>query len=121
MQYTDSYLETTAGGRGDVVENGEVLSGLRQAFNRPSTGLLQAFGRPLVTVNSLKYLVQVLTDLYDYWTEVVGNIRKYWKRWARLARIMGQEGASPWVSGIFFKIGVQVVILFGSEKCVLTP
>ena len=31
MQYTESYLETTAGGRGDVGENGEGLSGLLKA------------------------------------------------------------------------------------------
>ena len=54
-----------------------------------------------MTVTSLKYLGWVLTDLDDYWTEVVGKIRKSWNIWARLVRIMGREGASLWVSVIF--------------------
>ena len=31
------------------------------------------------------------------------------------------EGASPRVSGMFFKAVVQAVLLFGSEKWVMTP
>ena len=54
-----------------------------------------------MTVTSLKYLGWVLTDSDDYWTEVVGKIRKSWNIWARLVRIMGREGASLWVSVIF--------------------
>ena len=36
-----------------------------------------------------------------------------------MARIMGRESAIPWVLGIFFKMVVQEVLLFGSETCVL--
>ena len=68
-----------------------------------------------MTVNSLKYLGRVLTASDDYWTEVVGKIRKSWKSWARLMRILGQEVTSPWVSGMFSNAVVQVIILFGSE------
>ena len=64
---------------------------------------LPAYGRPLVTVTSFKYLGWVLTAADDNWPEVVENLCKARKIWARLARILGWEGASPRVSGIFFK------------------
>ena len=72
----------------------------------------QDYNRPLGTVTSFKYLRQVLTAADDDWPEVVGNPGKAWKIWSRLARILGQEGTSPRVSGMFFKAVVQAVILF---------
>ena len=65
----------------------------------------QDYRRPFTTVTSLKYLGQALTAAYDDWPEVVGNLRKIWKSWAHLARLLGQEGAKPRVSGIFFQGG----------------
>ena len=43
---------------------------------------------------------------------MVGNLRKAWKSWDRLLRILGREGASPRVSGMFFKAVVQAVLFF---------
>ena len=57
---------------------------------------------------------------YNNWAEV-GNLRKDWKSWARMTKILGQEGSDPRVSGIFFKAAVQAVLLFGSETWVLNP
>ena len=37
-----------------------------------------------------------------------------------MERILGQEGASPQVSGMFFKAVVQAVLLFDSETWVVT-
>ena len=53
--------------------------------------------------------------LDDYWTSVVGNIYKDRKSWVRLSRILGMEGASTRVSGIFFNVVVQAVPIFGAE------
>ena len=102
--------DTAVGRRGDAGECGEVF-----------TGLHQAYGRPLVTVTSFKYLGRVLAAADDDWPEVVGNLRKVRKSWSQMARILGQEGASPRVSGMFFKAVVQVVLLFKLETWVLTP
>ena len=81
----------------------------------------QAYVRPLATVTLFKYLGQVLTAADDYWPEVVGNLWMARKSWARMERILGGEGASPQVSGMFFKAVVQAVLLFGSETWVQNP
>ena len=54
----------------------------------------QAYGRPLETVNSLKYLGQVLTAEENDWTAVVGQLEKARKSWSWLTRILG-AGGSP--------------------------
>ena len=62
-----------------------------------------------------------MTDLDDNWKEVVGNIRKARKSWARLLSILGRDGYSPMVSGMLFKVVVQAVLIFGAETWVITP
>ena len=81
----------------------------------------QAYSRPLATVTLFKYLGRVLTAADDDWPVVVGNLWKTWESWDQLARILVREGASPRVSGMFFKAVVQAVILFGSEMWVMNP
>ena len=81
----------------------------------------QAYGEPLVVVALFKYLGRFMTVGDDKWTVVLGNLRKYWKSWEYMVRILGQEGSDPRVSGMFFKSVVQAVFLFGSETWVLTP
>ena len=44
----------------------------------------QAYISMIERVTSLKYLGKIMTDLYDNWLAVVGNMRKVSKRWARL-------------------------------------
>ena len=68
----------------------------------------------LETVNSFKYLGRILTAEDKEWPAVVGNLKKVQNSWARLTRILGQEGGKPRVSGIFFKTVLWAVILFGS-------
>ena len=43
------------------------------------------------------------------------------KSWGRLKRILIREGADKRVSGDFFKVVVQQVLLFGAETWVVTP
>ena len=47
----------------------------------------QAHGRTLVAVAEFKYLGRVLTASDENWLEVVDNLRKAWKRWARMSRV----------------------------------
>ena len=49
----------------------------------------QSYRKPFKTVKVFKYLGRVLTASYDNWLAVVKNIRKLWRRWARLSRILG--------------------------------
>ena len=55
----------------------------------------QAYERPLVAVVEFNYIGRLMIALDDYWPVVVGNLRKAWKRWARMSSIFGQEGAYP--------------------------
>ena len=41
-----------------------------------------------------KYLVGVLTASEYFWPVLVGNLRKAWKKWASISKILGQEGAN---------------------------
>ena len=81
----------------------------------------QSYGKPLETITLFNYLGRVRTTGDTNWTEVVGNLEKAHKSWARLTRILGQEGADLRVSGTFFKKLVQAVLFFGSETWFLTP
>ena len=60
-------------------------------------------------------------DLDDDWSEVVGNIRNARTKCDRTSRISVGEEANTQVLGIFFKAGVQAVLILGSEMWVMTP
>ena len=83
---------------------------------RESTKMaFEVYGRQLNTVPSFKYLGRILTAGYNDWPAVAGNLGKAQKSWGRLQRILGREGADKRVSGNFFKVVVQQVLLFGAE------
>ena len=48
----------------------------------------QSYGRPLTLVTLFKYLGRILTALEDYYLELVGNLRKVWKKCMWLSRIL---------------------------------
>ena len=81
----------------------------------------EAYREPLENVTVFRYLGRVLTEGYDYLLAVVGNLRKERNSWGRLSRILSQERAYPKVSGLFYKVVSQAVLMFGSETWVLTP
>ena len=60
----------------------------------------------------LKYLSRVITALYDNWLDVVGNLKKAWRRCTRMPRILGQEGADLRAFRNFYKAVVQAALLF---------
>ena len=72
-------------------------------------------------VTFFKYLGRVLMSLDDDWLEAVGNLQKSRKNWVCLPIILGMEGDSPMMSGIFFKAVVHAVLLFGAETWVMPP
>ena len=79
-------------------------------------------------VTSFKYLGHILMAQENDLPAVVGNQRKErkkWvrmlKKWARMLRTLGREGEYVRTSGTFFKAVVEAVLLFGFEKCQLTP
>ena len=49
---------------------------------------LTSYGKPLMAVSSFKYMGVVLMALYDGCPYVVSNLRKVWKKWARMSRVL---------------------------------
>ena len=75
--------------------------------------VFQVYGKKLETVNSFKYLRCLLTSMENYWPEVVINIHKARKSWARMSQILGWYGADVWTTGHFYLKIVQAILLFG--------
>ena len=76
--------------------------------------VFQAYGRPLNLVTSFNYLSRIIKALVHAWLELVGNLRKVRNSWVQLSRILGREGENPRVSGMFFSLVVQAILIFGS-------
>ena len=49
----------------------------------------ETYGRPLGILTASKYLGRILTASVNDWGEVVANLQKGRKFWARLSRILG--------------------------------
>ena len=67
-----------------------------------------------------RYPGRVLTAVDDDWLAVVGNLGEARNSWGRLLRILIREEADPKVSGHFYKVVLQALLLFGAETWVLT-
>ena len=95
---------------------------LAEAEIRESTEMaFEAYGEQLELVPRFTYLGRVITAGDDDWPAVAGNLQKARRSWGRLQRILRREGATPRISGSFFKAVVQQVLLFGAETWVVTP
>ena len=49
----------------------------------------------------------------DEWAAVILNLSKALKWWEQMLRILGQEVANTWLSGLFYKDLVQAVLVYG--------
>ena len=66
-------------------------------------------------VSSFEYLGRVLlSEDYD-WTVTVQNLVKERMVWRRMPRILIREGARLRVSGFFFKVVFQSMLLFDAD------
>ena len=63
-------------------------------------------------MTSFKYLGRVILVAYDDWMTVVLNVVKARPVWWRMSKILSWEGARPRISGFFFKLVIQSVLLF---------
>ena len=52
---------------------------------------------------------------------MVRNLRCARQKWVRLTWILSREGAYSQTSGKIYLAVAKLVIMYGSEKCVLTP
>ena len=75
----------------------------------------------LTLVTSFKFLDRIIMYLDRDWPTVVRNLGKAQKKCYRLTRILVREGANTRVSGTFFNMVAQSVLIFGSYIWVMTP
>ena len=92
-----------------------------EEFKESTKRGFQVYVEPFDNVTVFRYLGLVMTVGDNDWPAVVGNIHKTKKSWGQLSRILIREGADSKVSGHFFKAVTQAVLLFRTERWVLTP
>jgi hypothetical protein len=107
-----------------ICRNGVDCKRQRLALERTpsaSESMFTAYGVPVKVVQEFKYLGSLLSRNDDDWLAVHRNLSKDSKSWwAQISRILAtREGATPRVSGMFYKAVVQLVMLFGPESWVL--
>ena len=73
-----------------------------------------AYGIHLVPVTYFRYLGRVLTVHNDDCLIVVRNLRKARRKWERLTRVLGREGADAQTLGYLYLAVVQSVLLYRS-------
>jgi hypothetical protein len=82
--------------------------------------VLTTRGALLETVSIFKYFGRLLLNMDEDWLAVYAHLHKAQKSWTRISHILARGGATPRVSGIFYKVVVQSILLFGLERWVVT-
>ncbi len=73
------------------------------------------YGEELQWVEVFKYLGRLLL-YYDNDTQAMrANLAKAHRYCAQVSQVLRSENASPKVCGVFYKVTIQAVLLFGSE------
>ena len=75
---------------------------------------------PLEMVSSFVYLGRVVTHNNSDWATLYRNLKKALKRWGLVSRVLEKTGASARVRGMFYKVVVQTVLLYGCETWTVT-
>ena len=55
------------------------------------------------------------------WPVVIRNLRRSRQKWVRLPQVLGWEGADMRISGMFYTVVVQLVLLYGVELWFMSP
>ena len=91
-----------------------------ETARRATSVAFTAYGDEIESVKVFKYLGRQLSSTDCDWPALYKNLSKARKRWGMVSRVLRREGASPRVSGMFYKAVVQSVLLFGSETWVVS-
>ena len=79
-------------------------------INEETLPLLEAF----------PYLGRTITYSNSDWSAVYLNLRKSWRRWGVVARVLESTGATGRARGAMYEAVEQLVLLYGREICVVT-
>ena len=70
----------------------------------------------LPQLEAFPYLRRAITYNNRNWAAVYQNLRKAWRRWGMIARVLANTGATVWYGGMMYKAVVQSVIIYVSEE-----
>ena len=79
-----------------------------------------AYGTPLTAVTSFRYFGQMLSSSNGDWPAVEQNLWRVRGKWGQLAKVLVREGADSRTVGRFYVVTVQVVLLFGYKRWIMT-
>ena len=82
---------------------------------------ITAYMIPLTPVTSINYIWIVVLVADNNWPAVVINLKKTWRKWARLTRVLRREGEDTQTSGQIYLAVVQLVMFYGLDMWVITP
>ena len=77
-------------------------------------------GVALERVYIYQYLGRLLACNDNDWPSIQLQLKKAPSRWGSLSRVLVRDGATPRISGMFYKAVVQTVLLFGCEAWTIT-
>lgn len=77
-------------------------------------------GEEIENVSTFKYLGRLISSTDNDWPARYKNLREAWQCWAKLSRLLVRDGASPRISGMFYKAVVRSTLFFSSETWIIT-
>ena len=74
----------------------------------------------LLPSKTFPYLGRTITYNNRYWAAVYQNLRKAQRRWEMIKRVLSKTGATVRDRGMMYKVVTQSVILYGSDRWLVT-
>ena len=71
-------------------------------------------------METFKYMGRILDLSDNNWFEILWDFGKAHRVWNRLGGLLHRDGADLRVSTMFYRVVVQIVLLFGAETWVLS-
>jgi hypothetical protein len=108
----------------ELCQRGWESKGQHAAATHSQQALEQTFtcdGEGLERVIVFKYLGQLIAYNDPDTQAMRSNLRKTRGCWAWTSCVLWTEHGSPWTCGMFYKVTVQAVLLYGSETWNLPP
>ena len=72
--------------------------------------------KALSLFDALTYLGRTIAYDNRYWPAVYQNLKKSWRRWGVITRVLEKTGAKVWARGMMHKALAYLVILYGSKS-----
>ena len=82
--------------------------------------LFQINSETLPPLEAFPYLGRTVAYNNIYWASVYLNLRKFWRRWGIISRVLESMGATVRYRGELYKAGEKLVLLYGRESLVVT-